>query len=108
MEDKLSILTDEYVGELNWVMLNEIVDLTLNSARDRILLFCGELVRNNHILENEIEVKRRIRSFICQEFTKDYSRLKLFKYKNVQVSTAMDPVWRDILIDGIENKILEV
>lgn len=98
---KLDVLTNEYIGELNYTMTMELIDLTLNSARDRILIFCQDVIKNNHISENEIEIKKRIKNYLYQEFQKDSNRLKLFRYGGVQLNTKMNPQWRTTLHDGI-------
>lgn len=107
-DGKLETLTNEYIGEVSQTMANELVNLTMDSAKNRILLFCAELIKNNHILDNEQEVKNRIQFYINQDFTKDLIRLKLFRYRSKAISSAMEPEWRDNLIKGIQDRILKV
>lgn len=108
MDEKMSILIDEYIGELSLPMVHELVNLIFSSARDRVLIFCNEIIKNNHILENEIEVKRRIKFFIQQEYQKDHNRLRIFKYKSIPICSGMNMDWRQTLIDGIESRIMDV
>lgn len=108
MDERISILIDEYIGELSLPMAHELVNLIFSSARDRVLIFCNEIIKNNHILENEIEVKRRIKFFIQQEYQKDHNRLRIFKYKSMPICSGMNMDWRQMLIDGIESRIMDV
>lgn len=107
-EDKLSVLTNEYISELNETMTLELIELTLESSKNKIILFCAEVIQNNHISENEKEVNNRIDNFVSQEFSKNEQRLSLFKYSGKPLNEALDPEQQNCLAKGIKLRIIAV
>ena len=89
-------------------MTIELIELTLDASKNRIILFCAEVIQNNHISENEKEVNNRIDSFISQEFSKNEQRLSLFKYYGTPLSEGLDPDWGGCLARGVKLRIIAV
>ena len=105
-DERLLVLTNEYISELDETMTSEIVSLTLDSSRDKIILFCIEVIQNNHIMENQTEVEHRLNSFICQLYAKDVQRLKLFRYQGITLDKAMSSDWRGAIVKGVKTRVL--
>lgn len=107
-DERLLVLTNEYISELDETMTSEIISLTLDGARDKIILFCSEVIANNHIMENQIEVEQRLHSFISQQYAKDVQRFKLFRYQGITLDKAMDLNSRDMITKGVKARILNM
>lgn len=107
-DERLLVLTNEYISELDETMTSEIISLTLDSSRDKIILFCMEVIQNNHIIDNQAEVEHRLNSFMCQLYSKDIQRLKLFRYQGISLDKAMGSSWREQVIKGVKARVLSI
>lgn len=106
IEMYLKILSNKYTEEVTERQLPVLIKECMGHCRESIIVMGSAAITRNDVVNNEREVRAKLKQFINNHFHSATVNLSLFKWKGRLISEFLNQDWCEQTIDGVSEIVI--